>query len=338
MKAQSNRANTPTHKRGRKESIMATYASKLRSSGVDGGTIRLNARGELAAGGIMEPFSAGTLGGAPSVFYVDGNVVSSGNGLSWLSAVKTLTEGLALAHAYASTSGNRAWAHRPTVYCCGDYLNEDLVILAEKTDIIGVGTTNQFDRCGLKGLHVPVTTNCWGSRWYNMHFENDSAGVIWTLTSVSGGIKFLNCTFSSRDTADTIAVKATAVGFLEIGGCHWMAGPEKFTTAAIDILAGNAADTLIHDNFIVGAIGVRVNASATATAGVIAIDNNVIYSSGKVIADASNIVRVTRNRCNTDVSESTPGDMWDGAAKYWCDNLITGSGGTTDQVPYISES
>ena len=90
---------------------MATYASKLRSSALDGATLRLNAAGQAAAGGIMEPFSAGTTGGAPSVFYVDGNVVSSGNGLGWLSAFKTLAEGLAAAHSYASTSGNRAWAH-----------------------------------------------------------------------------------------------------------------------------------------------------------------------------------------------------------------------------------
>lgn len=312
---------------------MATHAAFLRSSGVDGGTIRLNARGQLAAGGIMEPFSAGTLGGAPSVFYVDGNVVSSGNGLSWLSAVKTLTEGLALAHAYMSTSGNRAWAQRATVYCCGDYLNEDLVILAEKSDIIGVGTTNSFDRCGLQGLHVPVTTNCWGSRWYNMHFENDSAGAIWTLTSVSAGIKFLDCTFASRDATDTIAVKATAVGFMEISGCHWAAGPEKFTTTAIDILAGDAADTVIKNNFIVGTIGIRINGSTTATAGNITIDNNVIRATGLTIDDDSDLAIVTNNMC---ISAAAYGSSaFDFNLARACNNVVTGNN-DTKKVPIDS--
>ncbi len=316
---------------------MATYASKLRSTAVDGQTIRLLPDGRIRGNAGMEPFSAGTKGGAPSVFYVDGNVVSSGNGLSWLSAVKTLAEGLAMAHAYMSTSGNRAWAQRATVYCCGDYLNEDLVILAEKSDIIGVGTVNGFDRCGLQGLHVPVTTNCWASRWYNMHFENDSAGAIWTLTSVSAGIKFLNCTFASRDTADAIAVKATAVGFLEIGGCHWACGPEKFTTAAIDILAGNAADTLIHDNFICGAVGIRINASTTSAAGIILINNNVIRSSGETINDGGSVAYVTNNMLITAASTATTTDGYTGDLALWANNLLTGST-KTDQIPFISEA
>ena len=103
---------------------MATYASKVRSTGIDNGSIKLNARGELTTGVAMEPFSAGTSGGAPSVFYVDGNVVSSGDGLGWISAFKTLAEGLAAAHSYMSTSGNRAWAQAATVYCCADKFTE----------------------------------------------------------------------------------------------------------------------------------------------------------------------------------------------------------------------
>ena len=318
---------------------MATHTSFVRKSGVDGGTIRLNSRGQLSAGGIMEPFSAGTLGGAPSVFYVDGNVVSSGNGLSWLSAFKTLTEGLVAAHSYMSTSGNRAWAQRATVYCCGDSLDEDLVILAEKSDIIGVGTTNGFDRCQLIGNHVPVTTNCWATRWYNMRFTNQTAANIWTLTSVSGGIKFLGCTFAAPSTAAPSAVAATAVGVMEINGCDWAGAPEMFSTSGVELATGAAAGTIIRNNLISAATGVRVAAGTTvSSAGSIYIDNNVFHTSLKMIQDASNLARVTRNRGTTAISEADPGHMWDGNAAYWCDNIITGSGGTSDQVPYVSES
>lgn len=317
---------------------MGAYAGKVRKTAVDNATIRLNASGEIAAGGIMEPFSAGTKGGAPSVFYVDGNVVSSGNGLGWLSAVKTLAEGLAMAHAYMSTSGNRAWAQRATVYCCGDNLTENLVILAEKSDIIGVGSSSGYTKCYLDGNHVPVTTNCWGTRWFNMAFGATTQGIIWTLTVVSGGIEFHSCIFSSRGPAHTRAIQATALGSMKVINCDWEAAPADFSTAAIDILAGDAAQTIIRGNYICGAIGVRLNASTTATAGAVIIDKNVIRASGEVITDNSNVAVVTRNRGVSGASEGTPTDMYTGNLALWCDNLITGSGGTTDQAPYIAES
>lgn len=275
---------------------MATHTSFVRKSGVDGGTIRLNARGQLAAGGIMEPFSAGTLGGAPSVFYVDGNVVSSGNGLSWLSAVKTLTEGLALAHAYMSTSGNRAWAQRATVYCCGDNLDEDLILGAEKSDIIGVGTSNSFDHCVLDGNHAPVTTNVWGMRWYNMHFQSGTAGILWDLTSVSAGQKFINCEFAGRTAAQqTRAVRITACTFIEISDCRCLTAPGGFSTAAIEVGAGNSAGFYVHDSFLVGAKGILISSSATAVGGNFLINNNQIFASGITIDDDSDLAIVTNN-------------------------------------------
>lgn len=285
----------------------------------------------------MEPFSAGTKGGAPSIFYVDGNVVSSGNGLSWLSAVKTLTEGLAMAHAYMSTSGNRAWAHRATVYCCGDTLAENLVILAEKTDIIGVGSNSGFKKCPLYGNHVPVTTNCWGTRWYNMDFGSATQGILWTLTSISGGIEFNGCQFQSRGPAHTIAVKATAIGFLTIQDCDFAAAPADFSTVGIEILAGDAADTIIRNNLIVGAIGVRINASTTATAGHIWINNNVIRTSGETITDNSSLAIVTNNQLITAANTGTTTAGYTGNLALWANNLLTGST-KTDQIPFISEA
>lgn len=277
---------------------MATWASKLRPSAVDGQTIRVLPDGRIRGNAGMEPFSAGTLGGAPSVFYVDGNVVSSGNGLGWLSAFKTLTEGLAAAHAYMSTSGNRAWAQRATVYCCGDNLDEDLALGAEKSDVIGVGTSNSFTHCTLIGNHAPLTTNTWGMRWYNMRFGSDTAGSLWTLTSVSAGIKFFDCEFADQSAANQeSAIIATAVGGFEVAFCRF-AGPTgfMFDTAGISIAAGNALDTNIHDSYISGNIGILINASATSNGGQITIDNNVIFGTTQCIDDNSDLAIVTNNR------------------------------------------
>ncbi len=317
---------------------MATYASKVRSSAVDGSTIRLNGKGQLAAGGIMEPFSAGTLGGAPSVFYVDGNVVSSGNGLSWLSAVKTLTEGLALAHAYMSTSGNRAWAQRATVYCCGDNLDEDLILGAEKSDVIGVGTSNAFSHAVLVGNHAPVTTNVWGMRWYNMHFASDTAGLLWDLTGVSAGQKFYNCEFSGRSAAQqTHAVRITACTFVEVVGCKCLSSTGGFSTAAIAVGAGNSVGFDVRDSFITGVVGILIDGSATAVGGHLLINNNVISTSAETITDNSSLAIVTNNRLVTTASTTTVTDGFTGDVALWANNILTGAN-ETDEVPYRKQT
>ena len=74
-------------------------------------------------------------------FFVDANVLTSGgDGKSWDTAYKTIAVGLAASQAQISKSSNRAWAKRNTVYYCGDDIKETLVLAAEKTDLIGVGT------------------------------------------------------------------------------------------------------------------------------------------------------------------------------------------------------
>ncbi len=312
---------------------MATWASKLRKEALDNATVRLNAAGKVSAGGIMEPFSAGTKGGAPSVFYVDGNVVSSGNGLGWLSAVKTLSEGLALAHAYQSTSGNRAWAHRATVYACGDTIDEDLIKGAEKSDIIGVGTNSGFDKCGLTGNHAPVTTSVAAMRMYNFHFTSDTAGILWDLIGVSSGMKFINCDFSGRTAAQqTRAVRITASTFIEIAGCRCLTAPGGFSTAAFEIGAGNSAGFYVHDSFIVGTIGVLINASATAVGGHLLVDNNVIRATTFVIDDNSDLALITNNR---GISAAVLASMYDLNLALSANNVMTGSD-DTKMVPIHS--
>ena len=75
-----------------------------------------------------------------NAFFVDTNVLASGRGRSWDEAYKTIAEGLAAADTDIGLSANRAWAKRNTVYYCGDSISETLVLAAEKTDLIGVGS------------------------------------------------------------------------------------------------------------------------------------------------------------------------------------------------------
>ncbi|KKN47749.1 hypothetical protein LCGC14_0659830 [marine sediment metagenome] len=306
---------------------MATYASKLRSTAVDGQTIRLLPDGRLRGNAGIEPFSAGTKGGAPSVFYVDGNVVSSGNGLGWLSAFKTLAEGLVAAHAYMSTSGNRAWAHRATVYVVGDSLTEDIVLAAEKTDVIGVGSANSHDMVEIIGNHVPATNNTWGMRWYHCQFQEADTGAMWTLQAQESGWKFIDCVFSNRNTNATHGILWTASYNLEVIDCVFDS-VNGFTTGAIVIGAGTSDKVLIRNNLIQGSKGVIVNASYTQVAGNIIIDNNVFKCLTLCIDDNSDKAIVTRNMM---VSEETIGaNMYDFNVALAAGNIATGSDNTLD--------
>ena len=229
---------------------MATYAAKLRNTAVDNSTVRLNADGLLSSNVGMQPFTTKT--GQVGVFYVDGNITSSGDGKTWQTAKKTLTEGLAQAHAYMSTSANRAWAHRAKVYCVGDSFTEDLVILAEKTDVIGVGSADSLKKPQLIGNHVPVTTNTWGCRFINWQFSEADAGAMWTLTAVSAGINFIGCDFSVRGAVATHGILMTAMGYanIVIEDCYFDAYPSGFTTGAIVIGAGLGDKIIIRNNSI----------------------------------------------------------------------------------------
>ena len=318
---------------------MATYASKLRSTAVDGQTIRLLPDGRLRGNAGIEPFSAGTKGGAPSVFYCDGNVVSSGNGLGWLSAFKTLTEGLVAAHAYMSTSGNRAWAHRATVYCVGDSFTEDLVILAEKSDVIGVGSADSLKKPQLIGNHVPVTTNTWGCRFINWQFSEADAGVMWTLTSVSAGINFIGCDFSVRGAIATHGILMTALGYANviIEDCYFDAFPSGFTTGAIVIGAGLGDKIIIRNNSINADKGVIINASYTNVAGTCVIDNNTFHTTGIAIDDNSDLAIYTNNMIISTADNATIGNIVDANLKLGAGNIVTGDTDTQSH-PFVTHA
>ena len=268
---------------------MATYTSFVRPSGVDGATIRIDSLGRLQGNADMQPFGTGTGDGFPAIWYVDGNVVSSGDGRTWRSAFKTLTEGLAAAQAYQTTSGNRAWAHRSKVYCVGDKLTEDLVILAEKTDVIGVGSCNAGKKPCLVGNHVPITTTTGGCRFINWQFEEADNGIMWTLTSVSASIEFHNCTFSSRSAVATGGIRSTANYGFKVINCDFEAAGAAggFSTACIELKTGVSDNQIFTGNRFGGGIGIVIDNGVTNTAGRIWIENNHFYNTTFAIDDNS---------------------------------------------------
>ena len=319
---------------------MATHTSFVRSEGIDGTTIKLDAAGRLTADLAMEPFNAN---GHPSVFYVDGNRSNQGDGKTWATAFNTLAYGLAAAHSYMSTSAHRAWAHRAKVYVCGDALAESLTKFAEKTDVIGVGTCNQHPRVRIDGTHVLEATTedtYHGCRFFNIEFYGAAAGIIVDIPADQNGICFYNCVFSSTDAA-TIGLRQTESHDMKIVDCWFDPNTSGtgFSTAAIQVNAGVLTNFLLQNCRIYsGAIGVDFNCTTGQAINCWAIDN-VIYSTGIGIDSEDDTLGllVVGNRMITAVDTTTSTAGYDFPLRRAVDNVVTGQD-ETDAVPYVLQT
>ena len=127
-----------------------------------------------------------------NAFFVDANVLTSGgDGKSWDTAYKTIAAGLAAADTDIGLSSNRAWARRNTVFYCGDDISETLVLAAEKTDLIGVGSDGgSFPR--VTG-NFTIGTAVSGFRIINMGFVPTTIAPVITFPTAMHGWELHHC-------------------------------------------------------------------------------------------------------------------------------------------------
>lgn len=252
---------------------------------------------------IMTITDGGVVSPNPSYgvdYFVNGNTGNdnnTGRG-GWGNAMKTMAVALAASHASIAASPlatGAGWAARNRINCVGDAFTEDLVLLAQKTDIIGWGSYNQWMKCGLVGNHVPISATGIGVRWFNFHFRPPAGGGdIFTLDSTQRGIEFHNCTFDATNTAAASgAIIATAVWFLRIIGCRFVG---LFSDAVIEIGAGNAQGLVIKDNYIQGAEeGINLISGVTSSPNKLLIEDNTIDVATIPINDVDQIAAVIGN-------------------------------------------
>ncbi len=276
-------------------------------------------------GSAIQPDSSG------SVYFVDGNSGSDGNtGKSWEDAFATLAKACTVSHADIARGSDR-WARRNTIFVAGDALTEDLTALAQKTDIIGVGTCDGFGPgARIKGNHVIDSTSYAGCRLINLAFiDNDATGTILTIPTQQSGIQILGCDFLSG-TATVIGVLATASSDLIIKGCRFLGSwTSSFSTAAISIGAGTGHRNYIEDNYIENThatgVGILVNASRVGAGSW--IRGNNLSTTAMAIDENSDTFNVVDNRCVVGTAKAADTSVDIPAAKS-VNNIITGSDGT----------
>jgi hypothetical protein len=279
---------------------------------------------------------------AGQVYFVDANKAdTSGDGKSWATAFKSLTTALAASHANIALTSLRNWAGRNTIYLKGDSMDEDLTKLAQKTDIIGVGSCNQHPRPRIKGTHVieaQTVADYMGCRFFNIEFLASTAGIIMTIPANQNGVVFdSTCVFNGNSIA-THGLLFTSSHDSEVNGCRFING---FTTACIKVAAGAITNFMVQKCLIQGqGIGIEFLPTTTQAVECWAIDN-VIRTTGMPIDSASDTafssLGCVGNRMITAIDASTPTNGYDFALSAAADNLLTGSQGT-DQIPYETES
>jgi len=234
-----------------------------------------------------------------SVYFVDGNSGSDGNnGKSWEKAFKTLAVAFAASHANIASGASR-WARRNTIFIAGDDFTEDLVAFPQKTDIIGVGSSDNYPMACIRGNHAPVN-GAMGTRFYNVRFRPAASGDLVTLASTSGGqVEFHGCLFDAHYAAFVApsAIDTTACPYVKIIGCEFIG---EFSGDVIDIGAGAASNMVIRGNVITGGADNGIVCTGTPTIvqsrrGLIA--DNFIEVADKIIdTGATSVFNVINNR------------------------------------------
>lgn len=312
--------------------------TQIRFNVVNSNTFDQSLRGWISTLNQDIVLSGGTLGlkSGGTVYYVDGNKSTAGTGLGGFdNAFNTLSAAMAASHANIAVSSRRAWASRNTIYVRADGITEDLTTMAQKTDIIGVGSDDAFEKALITGTWtIPDTVNYLGCHFYNMLFQDDGAGgALWDLDTQSG-TEFHNCWFRPNAT-DTIGLQVEECQNIVVNNCFFgeQGTNGDFTASAIKVVDDTDAvwNYRITNNIIYSdAIG--IDWDETGSEGNL-IAYNFMWTVGIGIDEEGDKVFCIGNRMVTDVDTGTYTAGFDFSEARAIDNIITGSGGETDVVP-----
>ena len=241
-------------------------------------------------------------------YFVDGNVSASGTGLTWATAFKTLSEAILASNTSIALSDNRWWARRNRIFACGDMeLDEDLTVLPEKCDVIGVGT-DLWPYPRFIGNHT-IAAATPGVRFINMGFVDEAGDSdVFTIPAGCHGLSFIGCHFWPKGDAGNTSKGLTitdCVG-VRIVDCQFdlQNGNATHIFATAINMAGSTFmyDLLIENCHITATIGIAI-ADGNLLGSL--IRNNVIRATGLTIDDNSDECQIIDNRLISDGASDT---------------------------------
>jgi hypothetical protein len=292
---------------------------------------------------IFNPYGTNITPGANPTgaldYFVDLNTTNgTKNGLSPDTAFTSIATAITASNASIGLSSNRWWARRNRIFVMGDGIDEDLTVLPEKCDIIGIGS-DLVPYPRVIGHHTIAVAKV-GCRFINMGFQLDGTAVGITIPAGCHGFQILGGMLQPAAAGNTVGVQITDSALVKIQGFEIHQSPAAYGTGicAVGIaIAGTASNhqTLIDDCFIDATEGIDVVASAPAYGS--RITNNIIKATVLTIDENSDVVIVANNRLITAVDiDSDPAGGIDCNPDLASGNIITGSGtaGTSDWYPW----
>jgi hypothetical protein len=241
----------------------------------------------------------GALGG--TVYYVEGNAGNDKwDGLSIDKPFKTLAKAISVSNIDINRRGR--WAKRNTIYLFSDTTTESLVAFPNKCDVVGCGSYDANTKPGITGLHAPVNTGNWGTRFFNTWFKATKvASPIITLASTSSGFQAIGCTFDGSAGTVTLGISQTASPFMKVIDCDFFGA---FATGYIAQGTGETAGTVIEKCRMSGSSGYGIkNVTGTTSSYPSYIKDNIIAvtTTGICLDDDANsgagIWHTIGNRC-----------------------------------------
>ena len=314
--------------------------NEINFSNVHANTFDRNLRGWISTlnTDITLATGAGTLGlkSGGTVYYVDVNKTTAGTGTGgWDNAFNTLSAALAASHANIAVSSRRAWATRNTIYVRADAITEDITALAQKTDIIGVGSDDAFEKALIIGTFIiPDTVSYPGCHFYNMKFYDDGAGGVLHDIDTQSGLEYYGCVFNANAT-DTIGLQVEECQNLKVIGCEFSDQGTNggFTASAIKVVDDTDAvwNYRISDCYI-RSDGIGIDWDETGNEGSVANDN-LFDTAGMWIDEEGDKLIVVNNIAITATDTSTSTAGYDFSLAKAAGNIQTGSG-VTNEIPF----
>ena len=265
-------------------------------------------------------------------YFVDLNVVASGDGLSWATAFGTIAEAITASNISIGLTANRWWARRNRIFVVGDEITESLTVLPEKTDIIGLGS-DLFPFPRVFGNHTIAVAKV-GCRFINMGFVTTGTGDLFVIPAGCHGLQFLGC-FMHPGTTSSKALEITDCAHVRIMDCEITVGSGSMSVifaVAISIEGTTCHDIVIGRNRITATEGIAIAVGVTSLGSL--IHDNVIRAVALGINDDSDDFQVVNNRWMTDIDTSTSTAGYDFNLQLAAGNIQMGASGLCDTVPF----
>jgi hypothetical protein len=262
----------------------------------------------IARGGKVVVEGGAIIGANPTGaqdYVVDLNVAVNGDGIE--SPFDNIADAITASNVSIALSANRWWARRNRIFVMGDGIEEDLSVLPEKCDIIGMGS-DLFPFPRIVGNHAFALAKV-GVRFINMGFYTSATGDLMSFPAGCHGLQVLDC-FMHPGTTSTKALEIADSAHVRVIGNEITVGAGNMAVifgVAISIEGlASIHDTVIAKNRITATKGVVI-VEATAAAMGSRIEDNYIRATGLTIDDYSDDFQVINNRLISDAASDGSG-------------------------------